>query len=66
MQWNRKSYIPFWVCQLCKSHKGAPPHEQVAFIKLKQVIYDKFVQLREFAESDLEQKKKKERFRKRM
>lgn len=30
------------------------PHEEVLFINLKQLIYDKFVQLRDFGESDLE------------
>ncbi len=37
-----------------KKKKIAPPHEQVAFIRLKRIIYDEFVQLREFGESNLE------------
>ena len=30
-------------------------HEQVAFIRLRQMIYGKFVKLREFVDSNLEQ-----------
>lgn len=37
-----------------KSHEHTP-HEQVALIRVKLVIYAKFVQLREIGESDLEQ-----------
>ncbi len=45
-----------------------PPHEEVAFIMLKRAIYNKFVQLREFGESDLghsneQTSQKKVRFR---
>ena len=33
------------------SQERAPPHEDVAFIRLKRVIHDKFRQLRKFVES---------------
>ena len=36
------------------SSQGAPPHEQVMFIRLKQEIYYRFAQLREFVESEQE------------
>lgn len=39
---------------MIKSHERAPAHEKVAFIKLKWMIYDKFVLLRGFSESDFE------------
>lgn len=42
------------IALMIKSHDHAPPHEQMTIIRLKQAIYDKFVQLREFVESDLE------------
>lgn len=50
---------------IIKTHKCTPTNEQVAFIKLKRAIYNKAVQLRKFAESDLEHSKdqKKVRFR---
>lgn len=42
------------IALMIKSHNHAPPHEQMTIIRLKQAIYDKFVELREFVESDLE------------
>ncbi len=39
---------------MIKSYKCASPHEQVAFIRLKQAISIKFVQLENFGESGLE------------
>lgn len=47
---------------MIKSHKHAPIHVQVAFIKLKQAIDNKFVQLREFGASDTCMKRQKKRF----
>lgn len=37
-----------------KCHKCAPPYEHLVLISLKQEIYDKFVQFREFGEIQLE------------
>lgn len=39
---------------MIKFYEHAPPHEQVALIVLKWAIYDKFEQLGECCESDLE------------
>lgn len=49
------SFLDWYFCEwnLMESPKHAPPHEQV-FIMLKWAINNKFVQLREFGESDLE------------
>lgn len=33
-----------------RPHKLTSPHEQMTFIRLKQTIYDKFVQVRQFGE----------------
>lgn len=42
------------IMQKIKSHKRAPPYEQVTFIRLKQTINNKFLQLREFGEANLQ------------
>lgn len=34
-----------------EQNRTEPPHELVAFIQLRQTIYNKFVQLREFVET---------------
>lgn len=39
-----------------KFHGCAAAHEQVALISVKQVIYNKSVQLREFEEFDVKQR----------
>lgn len=39
---------------MMKSQECTSPHKQVEFFRLKQVIYNRFVQLRKFDESDLE------------
>ena len=49
---------------MINSHKCSPPHEQVKLIRLKQTIYKKFVQLREFVESDLNTKTSQKKVRK--
>lgn len=38
---------------MIKSHKHAPPNVQVAFIRLKHAIHGRFIQLREFEETNL-------------
>lgn len=38
-----------------KSHKCAFPHGQVVFISVKLAIYDTFVQLKKFGESDFQE-----------
>ena len=42
-----------WIMLMITSHERVPSHEQLAFIRLKQAIYDKFRPLRMFVESNI-------------
>lgn len=50
---NEQSHVAIWralIMLMIKSHKRSLPREQVAFIRLKGAIYNRFVQIRLFCE----------------